>query len=68
MPRMPVICVEKCNGCGLCVDVCRCNAFVLVGNVITITESDDCGWCMLCELVCPTGAILCPFDIIIEES
>jgi MinD superfamily P-loop ATPase len=64
---MPVIILEKCNGCGLCVSVCRCNALVVVNNVITALDVDDCGWCTQCEAVCPTGAITCPFEIIIEE-
>jgi MinD superfamily P-loop ATPase len=64
---MPVIILEKCNGCGLCVSVCRCNALVMVSNVITVLEVDDCGWCTQCEAVCPTGAITCPFEIVIEE-
>ncbi len=61
---MPIIDTDKCNGCGLCVTVCRCGALVLEGNVITIIEVVDCGWCTQCELVCETGAITCPFEIV----
>lgn len=68
MTVMPLLAPEKCNGCGLCVSVCRCEALVLIENVITITESKLCGWCTQCEMVCPTQAILCPFEIVIEES
>jgi MinD superfamily P-loop ATPase len=68
MTVLPLLDRDKCNGCGLCVSVCRCEALVLVDNVITITESRLCGWCTLCEMVCPTQAILCPFEIVIEES
>ena len=67
MTEMPVIELEKCNGCGLCTSVCRCNALVLVNNIIAIVETGECGWCTLCEAVCPTGAISCPFEIVIEE-
>lgn len=67
MAQMPLIILEKCNGCGLCVIVCRCNALVLVNNVVTVVEVEDCGWCAQCEAVCPTGAISCPFEIVIEE-
>ncbi|MFC2020620.1 ATP-binding protein [Chloroflexota bacterium] len=65
---MPVIELEKCNGCGLCIEVCACQALVLVGNVITVIETEACGWCLQCEIVCPTGAITCPFEIVIEEK
>ena len=64
---MPVIDPEKCNGCGLCISVCSCNALVLVDNVIKIIEVEECDWCLQCEVVCPTGAITCPFEIVIEE-
>jgi len=64
--EMPVVDQEKCNGCGLCVSVCYCNALILAGNIITIIETEECGWCTECEAVCPTGAIACPFEIVIE--
>ena len=68
MVEMPVIDKEKCNGCGLCISVCSCNALVLVDNTIIIIETEECHWCTLCEAVCPTGAIGCPFEIVIKES
>ena len=67
MAEMPEIDRGKCNGCGLCVSVCSCNAIVLVANVISIIETEECLWCTLCEAVCPTAAITCPFEIVIEE-
>lgn len=67
MTLMPIIDCEKCTGCGLCINVCRCGALVMVDNVVTVIEVEDCGWCTQCELVCPTGAITCPFEIIVEK-
>ena len=67
MAAMPEIDRQKCNGCGLCVTVCSCNALVLIDQVLHIVESEDCHWCTLCEAVCPTQAIACPFEIVIEE-
>ena len=68
MIEMPVIEQEKCNGCGLCISACSCKALVLVDNVIAVIETEECHWCTLCEMVCPTGAISCPFEIVIEEK
>ena len=68
MADMPRINREKCNGCGLCVSVCRCNSLILVDNVITIIETNECDWCTNCEAVCSTGAIICPFEVVVEEE
>lgn len=64
MAIMPVYDATKCDGCGLCITVCRCGALVLTDNKISILQVDSCGWCTDCELVCATGALLCPFEII----
>lgn len=67
MAEMPVMDPEKCDGCGLCVRVCHCNALVIVDNIVTFIEGVECDWCTDCEIVCPTGAISCPFEIIVQE-
>ena len=66
MVEMPVIDQEKCNSCGLCIDVCPCNALMLVESIVTVIETEECGWCLHCEIVCPTVAIECPFEIVVE--
>lgn len=68
MGEMPVIDEQKCDGCGLCVSVCACGALIMVENTVQAQEVDECRWCTLCELVCPNEAIVCPFDIIIENE
>lgn len=68
MPVMPVIDLAKCDGCGLCLAVCSCNALALVNNVITIVETEGCHWCTQCEAICPRGAISCAFEIVFAES
>ena len=67
MIEMPLIDQAKCNGCGLCMSVCFCNALKMVDNVVAIIETEECDWCTHCEAVCPTGAISCPFEIVIEQ-
>ncbi|MDD5093019.1 MAG: 4Fe-4S ferredoxin [Dehalococcoidia bacterium] len=66
MIEMPLVNVEICNGCGLCVSACSCGAVVMVAMKATIIESQDCGWCTVCEAICPVGAISCPYEIVIE--
>jgi len=68
MKDMPVIDQEKCQGCGLCVEICSCGALALIGDVVRMQAADKCGWCTLCELVCPYGAISCPFEIVVEDE
>ena len=40
----------------------------LVDDVVTVVETEECDYCTECEAVCPTGAIRCPYEIVIEES
>ena len=68
MKEMPVINVEKCRHCGLCVSVCACGALKIVGNSVQAVSLEECRWCTLCELVCPYGAISCPFEIVMESD
>ena len=67
LAEMPLVDAAKCNGCGLCVSVCRYSVLVMVDNVVTVVQTQECDWCTLCEAVCPTAAISCPFEIVVEE-
>jgi NAD-dependent dihydropyrimidine dehydrogenase PreA subunit len=67
MIEMPIIDIQKCDGCGLCVDVCHCHALILSENIVTVIATEDCDWCTECEIVCLTGALSCPFEIVIEQ-
>ena len=64
----PHIEVYKCDGCGLCVSVCVNHGLQMAGDVVVFVGGDACSWCGECEAVCETGAITCPYDIVIEDS
>ncbi|MGA2159569.1 MAG: 4Fe-4S binding protein [Dehalococcoidia bacterium] len=68
MSTLPVLDPTRCDGCGLCVAVCRCGALVMSGETVTLIQVDDCGWCCDCELVCETGALQCPYEIVTIED
>ena len=65
--EMPQVDLTLCNGCGLCVTTCHCGAIIFREGVITIIETESCGWCTVCEAVCPADAISCAYEIIIED-
>lgn len=67
MTVMPRLNRKLCDGCGLCVTVCRCGALVMKGNKLHVIETDDCGYCGLCEEVCPKGAVACLYQVVAEE-
>jgi len=48
--------VDKCTGCGACVDVCPNDALVLEGDKIKVDEPNciDCG---VCVDECPVDAL-----------
>ena len=67
MIEMPVIDLSKCDACGLCISACACKAILMINGVVTVIETEACGWCLNCETICPTGAITCSYEIVIED-
>jgi len=49
--------VEKCNGCGMCIEVCPHEVFATEDHRVTIQDLDACMECGACALNCPTGAL-----------
>jgi len=49
--------VEKCTGCGTCVDVCPAEVFEIVDGKSSPVNVDECLACHSCEAQCPEGAI-----------
>ena len=65
---VPEIDKSKCTGCGLCITVCSNNGLALMENHVVFIGGGECTWCGLCEAVCETGAIGCPYEIVIGEN
>ena len=50
---------SKCKGvdCAECVNTCPMEVFEIKDNKIAVSKEDECTFCMVCEDVCPEGAI-----------
>lgn len=54
-----VVDVEKCTGCGDCVESCPTEAITLKNEKAVVNE-DECSECAACVDVCPVEAITLP--------
>lgn len=51
--------LEKCIGCGACVNTCPVSIYEMNGDKPKIAKPvSDCVVCHACESVCPVGAII----------
>lgn len=53
----PKVAQNKCNGCGICIDVCPADTIVLKEGKAFVEES-GCRNCRICIARCPEKAIL----------
>ena len=65
---MPEIDLDKCTGCGDCVELCLSHAVGLVEGKVTIVSPADCNYCTDCETFCPNDAIRCPLEIVLLKD
>lgn len=49
--------IDKCTGCGRCIEVCPRNVFALNNGRALLTDRDSCIECGACALNCRFGAI-----------
>jgi NAD-dependent dihydropyrimidine dehydrogenase PreA subunit len=49
--------VEKCDGCGVCFDVCPVEVFEIREDKSIVVNPDECLVCRACEVQCPNNAI-----------
>lgn len=64
---LPLLDLERCDRCGLCVDYCPAQAVEMGPHGPFIARPRDCTYCTDCEAICPQHAILCPFEIVSAE-
>ena len=73
---LPQVNQQLCNLCGFCVEACSCSSLELgeQGPVFRCADDpeaqclDEARCHCLCEEVCPTGAIECLYEIVLDES
>ncbi len=58
MPRI-IVDLEKCNGCGTCVDACPVSVYELDEETkkTNVVNPDECLDCKACEIQCDSEAI-----------
>ena len=53
----PTVDVEKCTGCGECVDICPDDVYELQDEKSVPVRAEDCSGCESCIEVCEQEAI-----------
>ncbi|MCZ2809722.1 MAG: 4Fe-4S binding protein [Candidatus Bathyarchaeota archaeon] len=48
---------DKCDGCGVCVEMCPMDALRLDEGEKAYVKYDECWYCGCCELECPRKAV-----------
>lgn len=56
MPEIKID-LEKCNGCGTCVDTCPVGVYEIKEGKAAPVKEEECLVCKACEAQCPNTAI-----------
>lgn len=65
---IPLIDLQRCDGCGLCVRVCPTHTLELRDAKAVVAHPLACEYIGMCEAVCPRQAITRPFEIVLAEA
>lgn len=49
--------IDKCVGCGRCVEVCPRGVFAIIDNIAAVTDKDSCLECGACARNCDYNAL-----------
>ncbi len=49
--------VDTCNGCGVCVEVCPHEVFIIESKKARIVDRDACMECGACAINCPVASL-----------
>jgi uncharacterized protein (DUF2249 family)/NAD-dependent dihydropyrimidine dehydrogenase PreA subunit len=63
MNWIPQIDLQKCNGCGQCVEGCEPHVLTLQAGQAALLNPAACSYCATCESICPHNAIALPYLI-----
>lgn len=56
MPEIKIS-LDKCNGCGTCVDTCPVGVYEIKDVKSVPVKKEECLACKACEAQCPNAAI-----------
>jgi len=60
----PIVDETRCDGCGLCVELCSTRVLALKDGKAVVVNPEACLYEGVCEDICPRGAIDRPFEVV----